>query len=141
MNKTIVTLMTFIQPGHPLMIIGGEPGCGKLNDTMQAIKEQKKTAYNIFLSMMEQDSFGLEICRKEMKSLYSNIVLVINEIEYMEPQTVSFVLEQMIHPERAVVLMSNRLDGCDKYGNLLSMPILNRCQIIKYKGINQWLPL
>lgn len=122
------------------MIVGG-PGCGKHNDTMQAIKEQKKTAYNIFLSDLTQDPFYWEICRKEMKLLYSNTVLVINEIEYMEPQTVSFVLEQMKHPERAVVLISNRSDGCDKYGNLLSMPILNRCQIIKYKGINQWLLL
>ena len=122
----------------------GDHGSGKSYCTGEAIKNMGRVPYRVNLYNLAMDHFeipvpgmapeypmrmvdpGLEYLRKFVKTIPGNGVLVVDEAQYLQPAWACFILEQMLHPERPIVLISK--------DPLQSLVIMDRCRIIKMIG-------
>ena len=137
MNKTIATLAALIQPRRPLFVMG-DYGSGKMYCTREAIKSLNRVPYTIDLSLLVlEDWYPLPLhpslydlecsyLQSFVKKIPGNGVLVIEEAHRLPPAGAGLVLEQMLHPERPLVLLGRK--------PIPFLPILDRCNIIKMLG-------
>lgn len=127
-----------IKPGHTVIVIGNY-GSGRWTFTRQAILEKGLVPYECevpsssFLEWRGVDSLNenmiwdmrdvsITTFKSFVKNIPGNGVLVVNNIERMQPMFVVSILEQMFHPDRPMVLIGSKFDY---------LPILERSTIVK----------
>jgi hypothetical protein len=127
-----------IKPGHTLTVIG-KHGTGRWFFTRQAIVELGLVPYECeVLTSSHLDFLGLSNTDENMvwnmkdysitsfknfaKSIPGNGVLVVQNIERMQPMFVASILEQMFNPDRSMVLIGSDFDY---------MSILLRSTVVK----------
>lgn len=140
MNKTIIGLATFIQPGQPLVVVG-DYGSSELHCVTQAIKSTNRQVSS-WLDLKElhiQEQHQQELGGYSVVSLLPNLlqedltrdgVLVVEEANYLanHPEWLFMFLQRILFSDRCSVFLMRSLE--DSFESNM-YPLLDRCRVVR----------